>query len=97
MPAVRNETLVLSDSDICLERDYLRTITAPLRDPAVGFVCTPYKGVQANTWYEKFEVLSLHDYTNQVVFFSLTITELSHTRIFFEITACDLYSLNTVH
>ena len=72
MPAVRHEFLVVSDSDICLEKDYVRTITAPLRDSGVGFVCTPYKGVQADTWYETFEVLSLHDYTNQVVFAWMT-------------------------
>ena len=72
MEAVRNEILVLSDSDIELAKDYLRIITAPLEDPEVGFVCTPYKGVQGESWYERLELLSLHDYTTQVVFAWMT-------------------------
>ena len=72
VPAIRNELLVLSDSDIELSKDYLRTIVAPLRDREIGFACTLYKGVHADTWYEKLELLSLHDYTNQVVFAWMT-------------------------
>jgi len=72
MPAVRHEQIVISDSDIEIPPSYLRRITAPLRDPGVGYVCTPYKGVHAERWYERLELLSLHDYTTQVVFAWMT-------------------------
>src|SRR5581483_11717991 len=43
----RHDILVISDSDVRLRPDYLKTIVAPLADPAVGCVCTLYKAVEA--------------------------------------------------
>lgn len=49
----RYNILVISDSDALLKPDYLKAIVAPLADPAVGYVCTLYKAIQASRWYEK--------------------------------------------
>jgi ceramide glucosyltransferase len=51
---------VISDSDILLRPDYLKTIVAPLADPEVGYVCTLYKAAHANTWHERIELLTLN-------------------------------------
>jgi len=45
--------LVISDSDVRLKPDYLKTIVAPLSDPKVGCACTLYKASNAATWFEK--------------------------------------------
>ncbi len=42
--AVRHEVLVLSDSDIWVEPDYLRRVVAALSRPGVGFVSCLYTG-----------------------------------------------------
>lgn len=44
MPKVRHEHLVLADSDVRVERDYLLRIVAPLLDEDVGIVTCPYRG-----------------------------------------------------
>jgi ceramide glucosyltransferase len=65
----RYDTLVISDSDILLKPDYLKTIVAPLSDPGVGCVCTLYKAAGADTWYEKMELLTLNaDFMANVLF-----------------------------
>jgi ceramide glucosyltransferase len=56
----RFDTLVISDSDVLLKRDYLKTIVAPLSDPGVGCSCTFYKAAGADTWFEKMELLTLN-------------------------------------
>ncbi len=69
----RHEFLVISDSDVRLRPDYLKTIVAPLADPAVGCVCTLYKAACADTWYEKTELLTLNaDFMASVVFAHIT-------------------------
>jgi ceramide glucosyltransferase len=44
LPAVRHDLLVFADSDMRVGRDYLATVTAPLREPAIGLVTCLYKG-----------------------------------------------------
>jgi ceramide glucosyltransferase len=56
----RNDILVISDSDVQLRPDYLKTIVAPLADPQVGYVCTLYKAIGAETWFEKMELLTIN-------------------------------------
>jgi len=69
MPHVRYEVIVISDSDVRLPSEYLQSIVAPLQDPDLGFVCTPFKAAKAQTWYEKLELLSLNaDFMPSVVF-----------------------------
>jgi ceramide glucosyltransferase len=65
----RHDVLVISDSDVLLKRDYLKTIVAPLNDPGVGCSCTLYKAAGADTWFEKMELLTLNaDFMANVLF-----------------------------
>src|SRR5262245_19582087 len=65
----RHEILVISDSDVRLQPDYLKAIVAPLADPSVGCVCTLYKAACADRWFEKMELLTLNaDFMSSVVF-----------------------------
>jgi|WetSurSiteA1Bulk_404760.scaffolds.fasta_scaffold09228_3 ceramide glucosyltransferase len=65
----RHDMLVISDSDILLKPDYLKTIVSPMKDPAVGCACTLYKAAGADTWFEKMELLTLNgDFMANVLF-----------------------------
>jgi ceramide glucosyltransferase len=45
LPLARHGFLVISDSDVRVQRDYLSRIVPPLLDPDVGVVTCPYRGV----------------------------------------------------
>ena len=65
----RHDVLVISDSDVRLKPDYLKTIVAPLGKNNIGCVCTFYKAAGADTWYEKIELLTLNaDFMTNVLF-----------------------------
>jgi len=65
----RFDVLVISDSDVLLKPDYLKTIVSPLKDPNVGCVCTLYKAAGADRWFEKMELLTLNaDFMANVLF-----------------------------
>jgi len=65
----RHDILVISDSDVRLEPDYLKAIVAPLADPEVGCVCTLYKATCADRWFERLELLTFNaDFMPSVVF-----------------------------
>lgn len=69
----RHDILVISDSDVRLRPDYLRTIVAPLADSEVGYVCTLYRAVAADTWFEKMELLTINaDLTPNMAFALVT-------------------------
>ncbi len=69
----KHDVIVISDSDVKLEPDYLKTIVAPLDNPDVGCVCTLYKATCADRWYEKVELLTLNaDFMTSVVFAHVT-------------------------
>ena len=57
--AARYEHLIVSDSDIRVEPDYLRKVMAPLSDPKVGMVTCPYRGIAAPTMGSKLESLGI--------------------------------------
>ena len=44
MPLARYDYLVIADSDVCVERNYLNAVVTPLLDPRVGVVTCPYAG-----------------------------------------------------
>ena len=68
-PKARYDVLVISDSDIRLRPDYLRAIVEPLSDPNVGCVCTPYRAIHAQRWFEKLELLTMNaDFVPNLVF-----------------------------
>jgi ceramide glucosyltransferase len=69
----RHDVLVISDSDVRLRPDYLKTIVEPLADPEVGYVCTLYKAVKAESWFEKMELLTINaDLTPNMAFALVT-------------------------
>ena len=70
----RHDILVISDSDVFLRPDYLKTIVAPLSDPGVGCSCTLYKAAGAETWFEKMELLTLNaDFMANVLFAHISV------------------------
>jgi ceramide glucosyltransferase len=73
LPHARYDILVISDSDVRLEPDYLKAIVAPLADPKVGCVCTLYKATCADRWFEKMELLTFNaDFIPNVIFAHVT-------------------------
>jgi ceramide glucosyltransferase len=51
MALARHDHLVLSDSDVRVEPDYLQRVVAPLADPQVGIVTCCYRGVaRSGVW-----------------------------------------------
>jgi ceramide glucosyltransferase len=69
----RHEIWLISDSDTRLPPDYLDAIIAPLADPKVGCVCTPFRVSGAGRWFERMELLSLNvDFMPGVVFAYVT-------------------------
>jgi ceramide glucosyltransferase len=71
--AARHDTLVISDSDVRLTPGYLREMVGPLADPQMGYVCSLYRSVAAERWFEKLELLSLNaEFVPSVIFSSVT-------------------------
>jgi ceramide glucosyltransferase len=57
--AARHEYLIVNDSDIRVEPDYLRRVLAPLSDPTVGLVTCLYRGVGDSTVGSRLEALGI--------------------------------------
>jgi ceramide glucosyltransferase len=53
----RYEYIVVNDSDIRVEPDYLRNIAPPLTDPKIGLVTCLYRGVASSTLGSRLESL----------------------------------------
>ena len=51
--------LIVNDSDIRVEADYLRRVTSPLEDSSVGMVTCLYRGAAAPTLGSKLEALGI--------------------------------------
>jgi ceramide glucosyltransferase len=60
MPRARHDTLVLSDSDIVVGPDYLRTITALLAPPSVGAVTCLYYGIGGEGLWTRLSALAIN-------------------------------------
>jgi ceramide glucosyltransferase len=55
----RHEFLVISDSDVRVRPDYLRTVIAPLADPAVGAVTCPYVPTEDKGFVEHLQSVGM--------------------------------------
>jgi ceramide glucosyltransferase len=59
LAAARHELLLVNDSDIRVQPDYLRKITPVLSDPATGMVTCLYRGIAARTLGSRLESLGI--------------------------------------
>jgi ceramide glucosyltransferase len=59
LPEARYGHLIVNDSDIRVEPDYLRRVIAPLSNPRVGMVTCLYRGVAAPTLGSRLEALGI--------------------------------------
>jgi len=59
LPVARYQHLLVNDSDIRVEKDYLRRVIAPLADERVGMVTCLYRGVAAPTFGSQLESLGI--------------------------------------
>jgi ceramide glucosyltransferase len=55
----RHDILIVNDSDICVERDYLRRVVPPLAVDKIGMVTCLYRGAAAATLGSRLESLSI--------------------------------------
>jgi ceramide glucosyltransferase len=60
LPAARHDILVISDSDMRVDRGYLGAVAAPLRDPAIGLVTCLYKGVSTGGKWSQLGALHIN-------------------------------------
>jgi ceramide glucosyltransferase len=58
--AARYDLLVLADSDMRVDRNYLGAVTAPLRDPQTGVVTCLYKGVSTGGTWSDFGAMHIN-------------------------------------
>ncbi len=54
-----NSYFIITDSDILVDRDFIRRIVPPLNDPEVGCVTAMYKGVPAPEFWSTIEALGM--------------------------------------
>jgi ceramide glucosyltransferase len=59
LPEARYELMLVNDSDIRVQPDYLRRVTAPLADPQTGLVTCLYRGVPGRTLGSRLESLGI--------------------------------------
>jgi ceramide glucosyltransferase len=59
LPAGRYEYLIINDSDIRVEPDYLSRVMQPLSDPRVGMITCLYRGLAGATLGSRLEALGL--------------------------------------
>ena len=62
MSLARHDVLVLSDSDIRVNRDYLHKVVGPLLDPEVGVVTCPYRGRPRGGFWSQLGALFINDW-----------------------------------
>jgi ceramide glucosyltransferase len=60
MPRARHDVLVLSDSDIVVGPDYLRTLTGLLSAPGVGAVTCLYHGIGSESVWSRLSALAIN-------------------------------------
>ncbi len=59
LPRARFEHILINDSDMVVQRDYLSSVMAPFAQPEVGMVTTLYRGLAGKTLSSKLEALGL--------------------------------------
>jgi ceramide glucosyltransferase len=59
LPSARFDYLIVNDSDIKVEPDYLRRVTAPFADEHVGMVTCLYRGIAGRTLGSRLESIGI--------------------------------------
>lgn len=75
-PAAKHDVIVMVDSDVRVDRDFLATVTAPLADPAVGGVTCVYKAAPAGNLASALGALAINDWFVPSAFVNVAIREL---------------------
>ena len=75
-PAAKHDVIVMVDSDVRVDRDFLAVITAPLADPAVGGVTCVYKAAAAGNFASALGALAINDWFVPSAFVNVAIREL---------------------
>src|SRR5579872_4360045 len=57
--AAKHDILVTSDSDVLVNRNYLKEIVAPLLDPKVGMVTVVYRGQNAGGFWSGMDAVGM--------------------------------------
>jgi ceramide glucosyltransferase len=60
MREARHDLLVMSDSDIRVTGELLRTVAAEFRDPALGVATCPYRAVAGASFWSELEALGMN-------------------------------------
>jgi ceramide glucosyltransferase len=72
-PLIRHEVLVLADSDIRVEADYLTRLVAELSQPGVGLVTCLYRGVPAGGFWSRLDAQAINHHFLPSVLVGLAI------------------------
>ncbi len=59
VPLATNDYFVFSDSDVRVDRSYVRDVVAPLADPQVGLTTCLYRGVPTGGLWSRLEALGM--------------------------------------
>ncbi len=59
MASADNDYLVISDSDVLVESDFLRNVIPPLLNPKIGLVTCLYEGIPAQGFWSGLEALGM--------------------------------------
>ncbi len=59
---IKHDIILISDSDILVQRDFLRRMVLPLSDPKIGLVTSFYLGAIRSAFWPRMEALSINAY-----------------------------------
>lgn len=62
LSAARHPFLIVNDGDMCVGREYLRTVMRPFSEPAVGMVTCIFRARAASTLGSRLEALAINTY-----------------------------------
>ena len=60
LAAAANDLVVMSDSDIRVDRHLLRTVAAEFQDPSLGVATCPYRAVAGSSFWSRMEAIGMN-------------------------------------
>ncbi len=61
-PFIKHDFLMMTDSDVRVQKDFLKQMVEPFLDPNVGLVTSFYQGAQSRKFWPTMEALSINAY-----------------------------------